>query len=471
MDNIRDRAKHLVDNAIKGTMIDENGNKVEHPDKGKPANGYRLEYSFGDDYTDRITHQNLQPALTEIKGATLILLPAEKEPMPSSKLKDFGIEGYIDNNGKSNFYATDYGTRISDGSEYRAVEYSYADEKNKNKLISSFTNDPIKQLFADLRSYDTTSSTATDKGGTGTDITPNAGIFSDGTYPYSYHEFPEFYLDEESRLESLKVNKEVITEELKSGRKELDQAEKDYQEDRKQLFAQEKELDDKINAKITELRKELKDKFKVSDTETNDFTGDNRITTIEHYNFQRLVRNLRFLAKNDEEAPTGKTNEDQAYSSSENICSQALELEKLVKLKKKDGQAKFDNLASLKTLLEKVCVKKADGTIEKVEDNFITALKKLKTKKVDGTEEEGQIDTLAKLVEKKDPVEVIKIITHANGKYLDDADLTDEEITNTLYEIAIGKKTLATQRKVDETNGNENPNTEKNGSAEEEGGG
>jgi hypothetical protein len=155
MDNIRDRAKYLVDNTIKGTMIDENGNKVEHPDKGKPANGHRIEYSFGDDYTKKdgnsvatnnfthteleqlfnlmklfsdyawVSHDNLKPALTEIKGDTLILLPAEQEPIKSEKLKtDFGIEGYIDNNGNSNFYATNYGTRISDGSEYRPVEYS-----------------------------------------------------------------------------------------------------------------------------------------------------------------------------------------------------------------------------------------------------------------------------------------------------------------------------------------------------------
>jgi len=53
MDNIRDRAKYLVDNTIKGTTLDENGNKIDHPDKGKPASGHRIEYSFGDDYTKR----------------------------------------------------------------------------------------------------------------------------------------------------------------------------------------------------------------------------------------------------------------------------------------------------------------------------------------------------------------------------------------------------------------------------------
>jgi len=38
------------------------------------------------------------------------------------------------------------------------------------------------------------------------------------------------------------------------------------------------------------------------------------------------------------------------------------------------------------------------------------------------------------------------------GKYLDDADLTEEEITDTLYQIAIQKKTLASKKKADETN-------------------
>jgi len=63
----------------------------------------------------------------------------------------------------------------------------------------------------------------------------------------------------------------------------------------------------------------LKDKYKVSDTETNDFTDDKKITTFDHSNFQKLVQNIRFLVNNDEEKPTGKTNEDQAYQASRDI--------------------------------------------------------------------------------------------------------------------------------------------------------
>ncbi|CAI2189718.1 755_t:CDS:2 [Funneliformis geosporum] len=45
-----------------------------------------------------------------------------------------------------------------------------------------------------------------------------------------------------------------------------------------------------------------------------------------------------------------------------------------------------------------------------------------------------------------------------DGKYLEDADLTEEEIKTVLYEIAEGKKTLASEKKADETNGDENQN-------------
>ncbi|CAG8659631.1 8050_t:CDS:2, partial [Paraglomus brasilianum] len=240
----KDRAQYLVDNTIKGTTLDENGNKIEHPDKGKPANGHRIEYSFGDDYTkndgspvatNNFTHTELEQLfnLMRLFGDTLILLPAEEKPIPSSKFKleEFGIEGYVDNNGNSNFYATNYGTRISDGSEYRPVEYN------------------------------------------------------------------------------------LIAEEIKSGRQELEQAEKDYQAARKQLFAKEKELDNKITAKITELRQELKEKYKVSDTEANDFTGDNKITTSDH--------------RADEKVNRQRTDEER------------IALEKLVKLSDRETEIKI----------------------------------------------------------------------------------------------------------------------------------
>ena len=43
------------------------------------------------------------------------------------------------------------------------------------------------------------------------------------------------------------------------------------------------------------------------------------------------------------------------------------------------------------------------------------------------------------------------------GKYLEDGELTDKEIQDVLYELKEGKKTLATQKKVDSSD-DENDN-------------
>ena len=50
-------------------------------------------------------------------------------------------------------------------------------------------------------------------------------------------------------------------------------------------------------------------------------------------------------------------------------------------------------------------------------------------------------------LEKKDPQD--------SKKFLEDCELTEEEINTVLYEIAIGAKTLASKKKADETNTNE----------------
>src|SRR5207245_3924274 len=47
-------------------------------------------------------------------------------------------------------------------------------------------------------------------------------------------------------------------------------------------------------------------------------------------------------------------------------------------------------------------------------------------------------------------------------KYLEDKELSDKEINDVLYEIAVGTKTLASQKKADETSDDTgNPNEEK----------
>jgi len=636
--DVQDRAKCLVDNKIK---------TEGHPNKGKPANGQRVEYSFGQDFTKhgtntpvdsgnftqteliglfRLTrafqepvwngHTDFKAATANVGNDTLIVLPAKSSPMTKSDFTTFTPEDLgipVDSSGKSNFYATDYGTKISGDEEEEKVEYSWDTKKelkieqgiqgwanlihgitntgyndciNRQKLISSFTDDPVRQLLADIRSYvQKDNSLKTDKDGSGT-TTPDYACFGSGTDCWTYHEFPDFQLKEESRLNGYEMEKASLLEGVKNDRESLKTTEKEHQEAKKELVKKKNELESKINEAITAKRKELKDKFKVSDTEVNDFTDNKKITASEHCEFQRLVKEIRFLVNNDEETPTGKTNEDNSFQSSQEVIQKAntawlksswtsigwkdgatetenytrtnsekikiikenengkydgkglnfwhdclVELEKLVKLtdqqqkikddlktaidnqtpeenlvdwqnslkkydagletifdqtkldkwkQKKDDKEAFNNLASIQKLLEKVCVKKADGTIEKIADDFIVAIKKLK--KADGSE--AGINTLSELINQKEPVEVIKIIIRyseydklsdddkktkkqklvwtlekkdEDGKYLDDADLTEEEITNTLYEIAIGKKSLASQKKENESDDNQTP--------------
>jgi len=50
-------------------------------------------------------------------------------------------------------------------------------------------------------------------------------------------------------------------------------------------------------------------------------------------------------------------------------------------------------------------------------------------------------------------------------KYLEDKELTDKEINDVLYEIAVGKKTLRSEKKADETETGDNndPNKKQDG--------
>lgn len=629
---IQDRAKCLVDNKIK---------TEGHPDKGQPANGKRVEYSFGHDFTKFGTdtpqdsgqfteveliglfrlakafadatwsnHADFKTATANVSDDTLIVLPAKSSPMTKSDFGDFTPEDLgisVDSSGKSNFYATDYGTKVDSDEDEEKVEYSWDTQKelkieqgisgwtklingigctqlndytNRQKLISSFTSDPIRQLFQDIRAYtQKDNSLKTDKDGSGT-ATPDYGCFGSGaTDRWTYHDFPDHHIKEESRLNSYEAEKASLLEGVKNDRESQKSIEKEFNEAKKELTRLKKELDNKIGETLTAKRKELKEKFKVSDTEANDFTGNNRLTLNNHFKLWMLVKQIRFLVNFDEEQPTGQINEDNAYQASQDIWDKAngefwrvdhgwinmhktddssevcqtdeerikaikeskensiwdinlnyyydkfVELEKIIiledwqieakkKLKaaidnqttaetladwqsslkkydaglesiftetkmtkwkeKKDGQTAFDTLLKIKSLLEKVCTKKTDGTIEKVEEGFTTYLKK----------KDDKLESLSKLIEQKDPVEVIKLITYYTeydklseadkkikkqklvwtlkkkddkGKYSDDADLTEEEITNTLYEIAIGKTALASQKETD-SNDNNSPN-------------
>lgn len=547
--------------------------------------------------TNWLDHSDVKTkVLKDVEDKTEItVIPAQDTPFTEKQLHDWGVEGYTadsyKNSSKLTGYYGDVKTsekadeavkfEIEDGikgwstviSHFFKVYHNHLHGKEGatlHQFISSFDTD----LYSDF--YDQYSTT----------YDPETESFNDKdtTTPHHYtlNQFPQYYYEQEVKIHALKAEKDALLDEVKTGRKDLLEADKEVIQTKKDLKSKEDEIDAKITEAITNKRNKIKTEFKVSDTETNDFADDNRITTADHYEFQQLVRAIRFLVNGDEETPTGQNNEDQAYQANQEILTktrstwietswtnigwvegatetenynrsnsekiklikankddkyyskglnywhdQLVELEKLVKLsdreqqiktdlkaaidnqtpaetladwqntlkkydadlatifsqaklaqwkEKKDGQAKFDNLAALETLLKKVWV------ADKIEAGFITALKKLTTKKADGTEETGSIDTLAKLIEQKDPVDVIKIIVRyaeydklsedekkikkqklvwtlekkdQKGQYLDDDDLTGEEITQVLYEIAIGKKTLASQKKTDSSNSDE----------------
>ncbi|CAI2188041.1 18132_t:CDS:2 [Funneliformis geosporum] len=349
---IQDRAKNLVDNKIKSD---------NHPDKGKPANGHRIEYSFGQDFTKSGTNTPQDSAnFTEteliVKNDTLIVLPAKSNPMNKSDFTNFTPEDLgipVDSSGKSNFYATDYGTKISDEEEDK-VEYRHSDYTNRQKLISSFTNDPVRQLFADIRTYvHKDNSLKTDKDGSGTS-TPDYACFAS------------------------------LLEGVKTGRESLKAAEKALAEAKKELVKKKKEVESKITEKITELRKKYLENF-----------NENTPSSV---NNEELARQA--LVDLQAEIFTKRDETNKIY---------------LVRYFR-DGEGR--------TEIEK---------IESFEKSF-------------GSQAKWVVHTLQ------------EVVTDDAGKYLEDADLTEEEIKTILYELAEGKKTLASEKKADETNGDDTGN-------------
>lgn len=173
----------------------------------------------------------------------------------------------------------------------------------REKISDSF---PTDNLYADF--FDHYSS-----------FDPDDGSFSDGTNSYTLYNFPNYYYEKEVELYDLKAKKKALLKGVREGGEELIKAEKEVDDAKKVLKDKETEIDNKITETITAKRKILKDKFKVSDTETNDFTDDNKITFANHHTFQTLIKDIRFLVNNDEEQATDKTNEDNAYQSSQDI--------------------------------------------------------------------------------------------------------------------------------------------------------
>ncbi|CAI2189716.1 754_t:CDS:2, partial [Funneliformis geosporum] len=255
---IQDRSKCLVDNKIKTD---------NHPDKGKSANGHRIEYSFGQDFTKHGSN-------TPQDNDTLIVLPAKANPMTKSDFTNFTPEDLgipVDSNAK-----------LING----IIHTGYHDFTNRQKLISSFTNDPIRQLFSDIRSYvQKDNALKTDKDGSGTS-TPDYACFGSGTDP------------EESRLNEYETEKASLLEGVKTGRESLKTAEKALNEAKKELVKKKKEVD----------------RFKKTATE------DNRIELTSMGQIELLLKQIRYLENFDEEAPSSVNNEELARKELETLA-------------------------------------------------------------------------------------------------------------------------------------------------------
>jgi len=81
-----------------------------------------------------------------------------------------------------------------------------------------------------------------------------------------------------------KINtKKLELKRLDKGGEELLEAEKEVEKTKQALKDKEAEIDTKIAQKLTELRKKLKDKFKVDNTTVPNFgSGANRLTRQDH---------------------------------------------------------------------------------------------------------------------------------------------------------------------------------------------
>ncbi|CAJ0918293.1 21732_t:CDS:2 [Entrophospora sp. SA101] len=237
---------------------------------------------------------------------------------------------------------------------------------------------------------------------------------------------------------------------------------------------------------LTKQRAELK-KYNLAQGFIQTTSQDNRRPLIELHQIEQLLSNIRCLVNDgDETLPSDQTEEETAYTAVQQIIEKVNKLkcrlfaeyayvsegkydnqQAITKIKedyqligalrdieaalkqdtKKDGQDAFTNTASVNTLLKKICVLKTDGTIDKVNDDFLAFIKG----------KDDKLTSLTELIKEKDPA----------AKEVDSYELTAEDkkaggnFEKFLYQTAIGKITEALLTKpVSENNGTGTPNTE-----------
>ncbi|CAG8435202.1 5928_t:CDS:2 [Ambispora gerdemannii] len=247
---------------------------------------------------------------------TLTFIPAQDKPFTEGKLHSWGVEGYTDK-------------KFADSNK---VTGFYGDVGKYAKLKDSFDTDPYSTFFARYRTVD------------------EYGSFTDGTNHYTLHDFPKFFHRKQKELKRLQGLRDAELKRFDTGGEELRTAQDELDKAKKAVKDKETEIDNKIAGKVAELRKELETKYKVSDTKSNNFTGDDKVTYEELSNFRRLVEQIRFLVNRDEEKPTGKTNEDSSYVAGKAIIDKYVhdffhDLNSFEKVgyDKKGGQQKVDS--------------------------------------------------------------------------------------------------------------------------------
>jgi hypothetical protein len=190
------------------------------------------------------------------------------------------------------------------------------DQDNQYKLMSSYTQDPVSQLFQATRNTDEFERFGTAK-------------------QYTLEAFPTAFAKAEKRFYQLKSKKEKLLKQ--SGDEEaLAKLAKEYQGEITKLNNLKGQVDTKIADKITELRKELKDKFKIDPSTYKGFektaTADNRLELSQVDQLEYLLKKIRYLENFDEEAPSSEPNEEQARQDLKTLIA------------KKNGQDKDDKI-------------------------------------------------------------------------------------------------------------------------------
>src|ERR1043166_8378098 len=108
------------------------------------------------------------------------------------------------------------------------------DEDNKYKLMSSYENDPVSQLFSDIR---------------GTD---EFGRFTANTKTYTLEQFPDIFAVAEKRFYDLKARKKALLKTSGEKQEEIALADKEYSDAKTKLL----ELETEVDTKIAERRSE-----------------------------------------------------------------------------------------------------------------------------------------------------------------------------------------------------------------------